>query len=126
MKSFSLCGSRVVREDNSDRAGNTFKFSPHAVSPPVRNLEHNMVDNEKTYLNLFNMNPYFRIPNVTSEITSLIPACNRWQVIRRGNRNWRDLGVDGWIILGWISRRWDVGIWTGLGRPRIETGGGRL
>jgi len=24
-----------------------------------------------------------------------------------------------WIILGWISRRWDVGIWTGLGWPRI-------
>ena len=37
-----------------------------------------------------------------------------------------DLGVDGWIILGWISRRWDVGIWTGLGWPRIETAGGRL
>jgi len=37
-----------------------------------------------------------------------------------------DLGVDGWIILGWISRRWDVGIFTGLGWPRIETGGGRL
>jgi len=32
----------------------------------------------------------------------------------------------GWIILGWISRRWDVGIWTGLGWSRIETGGGRL
>jgi len=31
-----------------------------------------------------------------------------------------------WIILGWISRRWDVGIWTGLDWPRIETGGGRL
>ena len=30
------------------------------------------------------------------------------------------------IILGWISRRWDVGIWTGLGWPRIETGAGRL
>jgi len=29
-------------------------------------------------------------------------------------------------ILGWISRRWDVGIWTGLGWPRIETGDGRL
>ena len=40
--------------------------------------------------------------------------------------HWGDLGVDGWIILGWISRRWDVGIWTGLGWPRIETGGGRL
>ena len=24
------------------------------------------------------------------------------------------------------TRRWDVGIWTGLGWPRIETGGGRL
>ena len=43
-----------------------------------------------------------------------------------GRDHWGDLGVDGWIILGWISRRWDVGIWTGLGWPRIETGGGRL
>ena len=40
--------------------------------------------------------------------------------------HWGDLGVDGWIILGWISRRWDVGIWTGLGWTRIETGAGRL
>ena len=40
--------------------------------------------------------------------------------------HWGDLGVDGWMILRWISRRWDVGIWTGLGWPRIETGGGRL
>ena len=24
------------------------------------------------------------------------------------------------------TRRWDVGIWTGFGWPRIETGGGRL
>ena len=30
------------------------------------------------------------------------------------------------IVLGWISMRRDVGIWTGLGWPRIETGGGRL
>jgi len=44
---------------------------------------------------------------------------------RRGD-HWGDLGVDGWIILGWNSRRWDVGIWTGLGWPRIETRGGRL
>jgi len=39
--------------------------------------------------------------------------------------HWGDLGVDGWI-LGWISRRWDLGIWTGLGWSRIETGGGHL
>jgi len=44
----------------------------------------------------------------------------------RGNYHWGDLGVDGWIILGCIFRRWDVGIWIGLGWPRIETGGGRL
>jgi len=43
-----------------------------------------------------------------------------------GKSHWRDLGVDGWIILVWISRRWDVGIWIGLGWPRTETGGGRL
>ena len=43
-----------------------------------------------------------------------------------GRDHWGDLGVDGWILLGWISRRWDVGIWTGFGWPRIETGGGRL
>ena len=43
---------------------------------------------------------------------------------REGKNHWGDLGVDEWIILGWISRRWDVGIWTGLGWPRIETGGG--
>jgi len=45
---------------------------------------------------------------------------------RREGDHWGDLGVDGWIILGWISRKWDVGKWTGLGWPRIETGGGRL
>jgi len=43
-----------------------------------------------------------------------------------GRNRWGDLGVDGWIILGWICMRWDVGIWNGLGWPRIETGGGRL
>jgi len=39
--------------------------------------------------------------------------------LRRPRRRWG-------IILGWISRRWDVGMWTGLGWPRIGTVGGRL
>jgi hypothetical protein len=39
-----------------------------------------------------------------------------------GKKHWGDLGIDGWIILEWISRRWGVGMWTRLGRPRIETG----
>jgi len=45
---------------------------------------------------------------------------------RRERDHWGDQGVDEWIILGCISRRLDVGIGTGLGWPRIETGGGRL
>ena len=49
-----------------------------------------------------------------------------WWGNRRERDHWGDLGVDVWIILGWISRRWDVGIWTGFGWPRIETVGGRL
>jgi len=43
-----------------------------------------------------------------------------------GKSYWGDLGVDGWIILGCISRRLDVDIWIGLGCSRIETDGGRL
>jgi hypothetical protein len=27
-------------------------------------------------------------------------------------------------ILGWIFKKWDVVVWTGLGWLRIETGGG--
>jgi len=29
---------------------------------------------------------------------------------RRERDHWGDLGVDGWIILGWIFRRWNMGI----------------
>jgi hypothetical protein len=49
-----------------------------------------------------------------------------WWGNRRERDHWGDLGVDGLIILKWISRRWDVGIWIGLGWPKIGTGGGRL
>jgi len=51
---------------------------------------------------------------------------NSWWGNRRERDHCGDLGVDGWIILGRISRRWDVGTWTGLGWPRIEIGGGGL
>jgi len=37
-----------------------------------------------------------------------------WWGNRREEDHWGELGVGGWI-LGWISRRWNVGIWTGLG-----------
>jgi hypothetical protein len=35
-----------------------------------------------------------------------------------------DPGVDGRIILGWIFRKWNVELLTGLDWLRIETGGG--
>ena len=43
-----------------------------------------------------------------------------------GKNHWGDPGLDGRITLRWIIRKWDVGVWNGLGCPRIETGGGRL
>jgi len=37
-----------------------------------------------------------------------------------------DPGVDGRIILRWIIRKWDVGLWTGSSRLRIGTDVGHL
>jgi hypothetical protein len=37
-----------------------------------------------------------------------------------------DPGVDGRIILRWIFRIYDLGVWTGWSWLRIETGGGYL
>ena len=79
------------------------------------------------------LNDLYSSPNIVRVIKS---RRMRWagHVARMGEErgNWKegdhrvDLGIDGWTILGWISRRWDVGIWTGLGWPRIEKRGGRL
>jgi hypothetical protein len=40
--------------------------------------------------------------------------------------HWGHPGLDGRIILGWIFRKWGVGVWTGLGWLRIQMGGGQL
>jgi len=55
-----------------------------------------------------------------------IECIESWWRNRREGDHWGDLGIDVCITVGWISRRWDVGIWTGLGWLKIETGGGRL
>jgi hypothetical protein len=40
--------------------------------------------------------------------------------------HWGDPDLDGRIILGWIFRKCDVGVWTGLGWLRVEKYGGQL
>jgi len=45
-----------------------------------------------------------------------------WWGNRREGDNWRDLGVDGWITIGWISRRWMwvYGLdWVGPGKRQV-------
>jgi hypothetical protein len=49
-----------------------------------------------------------------------------WWVNLSERYHWGDPGLDGRIILGWIFRKLDVGIWTGLGWLRIETGSEQL
>jgi hypothetical protein len=49
-------------------------------------------------------------------------ACIRfWWGSLREREHWGDPGVGGKIILGWIFRKWDLGVWTGLDWLRIET-----
>jgi len=43
-----------------------------------------------------------------------------------GKNHLEDQNVDGRIILRWICRKWDVGVWTGSIWLRIGTGGGHL
>jgi hypothetical protein len=49
-----------------------------------------------------------------------------WWGNLRERDHWGNPHVDGRIILGWIFRTWDVGVWTGLGWLRMETGGRKL
>jgi len=43
-----------------------------------------------------------------------------------GKRPLEDPDVDGRIIIRWIFRKWDVGVWTASSWLRIGTGGGHL
>jgi len=43
-----------------------------------------------------------------------------------GRNHLEDPGVDGRIILRWIFRKWDVGVWTGSSCLRRGKVGGHL
>ena len=75
------------------------------------------------------LNDFYSSPNIVRLIKSRImrwaghvarmgeerECIGSWWGNRREGDHCGDLGVDGWIILGWICSRWDVCIWTGLG-----------
>jgi len=49
-----------------------------------------------------------------------------WSANLRERDHLGDPSVDGMIILRWILRKWEVGVWTGWSWLRIGTGGGDL
>jgi hypothetical protein len=48
-----------------------------------------------------------------------------WEHLKERD-HWGGQDVDERVTLRWIFRKWDVGVWTGLGWLRIETGDGHL
>jgi len=56
----------------------------------------------------------------------LVPESSAFEVELANEKlkSHRSLGIDGKIILRWIFRKWDVGVWTGSSWLRIGTGGG--
>ena len=98
------------------------------------------VTGERRRLHNEELNDLYSSPNIVRVIKSrrmkwaghVVRMGEEWECIgswwgnRREGDHWGEIGVDGWIILRRISSRCDVGIWTGLGWPRIETGDGRL
>jgi len=49
-----------------------------------------------------------------------------WRGDLRESDHLGEPSVDGRIILRWIFRNWDVGVWTGSSWLKIGTGGGQL
>jgi len=55
----------------------------------------------------------------------VISNCVWWGHLRERD-HLEDPDVGGRIILRWLFRKWDVGVWTGSSWLRIGTGGGHL
>ena len=97
-------------------------------------LSWNEVTRDWRKLHTEELNDLYSSPNIVRGIKS---RRIRWaeHVARMGrgeaytgfwlrNLSERDPGIDGRIILRWIFRKCDVGLWTVWGWLRIGTGGG--
>ena len=116
------------------------RVSENMVLRRIFGVRRNVVTGEWRRLHNEELNDLYPSPNIVRMINSRRmwwvghvarmgeerSCIGSWWGNRKDRDHWADVGVDGWIILWWISRRWDVGKWTGLDWPRIETDGGRL
>ena len=67
-----------------------------------------------------------QIPGVSAYGVSVEACTGFWWGNLKERDHWKDPGADRRIILRWIFRKWDVGVWTGSSWLRIGTGGGHL
>ena len=89
--------------------------------------ERNEVTNEWRKLHNEELNDLYSLPNIVRVIKSIRMSwvghvarmekreafTGYWWGILMERDHMGDPGIDGWIILKWIFRKWDVGIWTG-------------
>ena len=88
------------------------------------------------FLSLILINDLYSSPNIVREIKSKsmrwaghVACMGREEAYTGfcwGRDHLGDPSVDGKIILLWIFRKLDVGLWTASSRLRIGTGGGHL
>jgi hypothetical protein len=77
-----------------------------------------------SHIFIFLITIYSWINNVF--VTSFIAYIGFWWGNLRERDHLGDPGIDEKVILKWIIRQWDVGVWTGSIWLRIGTGGGHL
>jgi len=98
------------------REGRELKLFENMVLRRIFGPRRDEVTGEWRRLHNEELNDLYSSPNIVRVIKS-----RRIRWVRRGGcigswwgnwreeNHWGDIGVDGWIIFGWICGRWDVG-----------------